>query len=177
MAVAPPLRPEKKVRARADGYPGNAEGELARLVRMLLYGDDVTPPRTVLLVDADASYGQALAALLRRQGDAVEVVATRAEALAAVRRKHFDVAVVDLFVAGGGPELAQRLSRRVPRLVLSFGAHLGGDELVEAALGFPVRHKAALPALLRRPAGNGNGAASRTPRRTAARRPRRAAAR
>lgn len=108
--------------------------------------------RCVLLVDADAVYGRTLAALLRRQGDLVEWVATRAAALEAARRRRFDLAVVDLFVGGGGPELARALARRVPKLVLSLGARLRDDELLEAALGFPVRRKASLPDALGAPA-------------------------
>ncbi len=98
-----------------------------------------------MLVDADASYGRALAALLRRRGDVVEVVRTRAAALQAARRRPFDLAVIDLFVSGGGAELARTLRRRVPALVLCFGARLRDDALLEAALGFPVRRKATLP--------------------------------
>lgn len=116
--------------------------------------------RIVLLVDADPSYGRTLAALLRRQGDVVEVVSTRSAALGAARRRRFDLAIVDLFVDGGGAELARSLARRVPVLVLSFGARLHEDELLEAALGFPVRRKTALPALLGAAALTGPGASS-----------------
>ena len=117
-------------------------------------------PRSVLLVDGDEGCGQALAALLRRQGDRVDVVHTRTGALQASRRKPYQVAIVDLFVAGGGAELARLLARRVPRLVLSFGARLMSEEILEAALGFPVLRKAALPALLRDRGASSNGTAS-----------------
>jgi CheY-like chemotaxis protein len=104
--------------------------------------------RQVLLVDADAGYGRALAALLRRQGDHVRVVRTGAAALSAARRRRFDLAVVDLFLGGGGAEVARALSRHVPELVLSLGTRLSDDALLEAALGFPVRRKMHLPAAL-----------------------------
>ena len=104
---------------------------------------------SVLVVDSDAAYGRALAVLLRRGGVRVRVVRTRAQALLAVRKDRFDLAVVDLLLGGGGVELARELSRRVPRLLLSLGARMGRDELLEAALGFPVHRKAVLPSLLR----------------------------
>lgn len=104
---------------------------------------------SVLVVDSDAAYGRALAVLLRRGGVRVRVVRTRAQALLAVRKDRFDLAVVDLLLGGGGVELARELSRRVPRLLLSLGTRMGRDELLEAALGFPVHRKAALPSLLR----------------------------
>jgi DNA-binding response OmpR family regulator len=104
--------------------------------------------RSVLVVDSDAEYGHALAVLLRRDGVRVQLARTRGQALQAVRRARFDLAVVDLFLGGGGVELARALSRRVPRLLLSLGASLAQDEILEAALGFPVRRKVALPSLL-----------------------------
>jgi CheY-like chemotaxis protein len=104
--------------------------------------------QSVLVVDSDATYARALAALLRRSGVRVRLARTRAQALLLSRRHRFDLAVVDLFLGGGGVELARELSRRVPRLLLSLGARMGGQELLEAALGFPVRRKVALPSLL-----------------------------
>jgi DNA-binding response OmpR family regulator len=104
--------------------------------------------RSVLVVDADAEYGHALAVLLRRDGVRVRLARTRGQALLAARRARFDLAVVDLFLGGGGVELARALSRRVPRLLLSLGASMAHDEILEAALGFPVRRKVALPSLL-----------------------------
>ena len=116
-------------------------------------------PRTILLVEADSGCAQALALILQRQGDRVRVVGSRAEALNAVRREPYDVAIVDLFVQGGGTELARALSRRVPRLVLSHGALMEKEEILEAALGFPVCRKATLPSLLRGRAASSNGTA------------------
>jgi CheY-like chemotaxis protein len=116
--------------------------------------------RMVLLVDPDAACGRALAALLRRQGDRVRVVRTPSQALSAVDRDQYDLGIVDLFVDGGGVELARQLQQRVPRLLLSLGARLGPDELLEAAVGFSVHHKAELPGLLRAPAAASNGRAS-----------------
>jgi CheY-like chemotaxis protein len=104
--------------------------------------------RSVLVVDSDAEYGHALAVLLRRDGVRVRLARTRGQALQAVRRARFDLAVVDLLLEGGGVELARALSRRVPRLLLSVGASMAHDEILEAALGFPVRRKVALPSLL-----------------------------
>lgn len=116
--------------------------------------------RSILLVESDRNCGLALAKLLRRQGDRVRVARTRARALLEARRNPYDVAIVDLFVRGGGLELARELSRRVPRLYLTLGAQLGPEELLEAALGFPVHRKAALPALLRGRGASSNGRAS-----------------
>lgn len=123
------------------------------------------PPRTILLVEGDPVWGHTLAVVLRRQGDHVRVARTRAQALAEAQRNPFDLAIVDLFMRGGGAELARELSQRVPRLVLSLGASLDRQEILEAALGFPVRRKAALPSLLRVPgaSSSGRGSAGRRP--------------
>jgi DNA-binding response OmpR family regulator len=110
----------------------------------------MTPPRTILLVESDKGCGEALARLVRRTGDRVRLVRTPGAALGAVRREDFDLAVVDLFVRGGGVDLARRLSRRVGRVYLSVGARLLADELVEAAIGFPVLRKRDLPRLVTR---------------------------
>jgi DNA-binding NtrC family response regulator len=104
----------------------------------------VRPSRAILLVESDPPCGLALARLVRRGGDRVRLVRTPGAATLAARREGFDVAVVDLLVKGGGVDLARRLTRHVPRVYLSVGARLLGDELVEAALGFPVLHKADL---------------------------------
>lgn len=109
------------------------------------------PSRSILLVESDEGCGRSLAVVLRRQGDRVHVARTRAQALQAARRRPYDLAVVDLFLRGGGAELARDLARSVPRLYLSFGARLEEGEILEAALGFPVLRKAALPGLLRTP--------------------------
>jgi DNA-binding NarL/FixJ family response regulator len=77
------------------------------------------------------------------------VARTRAQALQAARRRPYDLAVVDLFLRGGGAELARDLARSVPQLYLSFGARMQQNEILEAALGFPVCRKASLPGLLR----------------------------
>lgn len=106
------------------------------------------PNRSILLVESDEGCGRSLAVVLRRQGNHVHVARTRAQALQAARRRPYDLAVVDLFLRGGGAELARDLARSVPRLYLSFGARLQEDELLEAALGFPVLRKSALPGLL-----------------------------
>jgi len=118
----------------------------------------VQPSRSILLVESDEGCGRSLAVVLRRQGDRVHVARTRAQALQAARRRPYDLAVVDLFLRGGGAELARDLARSVPRLYLSLGARLEEDEILEAALGFPVYRKAALPGLLRSRASIANRA-------------------
>ena len=45
-------------------------------------------------------------------------------------------------------DLARRLTRRVPRVYLSVAARLLTDELIEAAIGFPVLRKADLSSLV-----------------------------
>ena len=105
------------------------------------------PARAILLVESDAGCGQALARLVRRSGERVRLVRTPGAAMAAAQREAFDLAVVDLLVKGGGVVLARRLTRRVPRVYLSVGARLLTDELLEAAIGFPVLRKRDLPGL------------------------------
>ena len=106
------------------------------------------PARAILLVESDAECGQALARLVRRSGDRVRLVRTPGAAVAAAQRESYDLAVVDLFVKGGGVDLARRLTRRVPRVYLSVGPKLLTDELLETAIGFPVLRKRDLPALM-----------------------------
>lgn len=106
------------------------------------------PPRCILLVESDAGCGRALARLVRRGGDRVRLVRGPREALAAARRQAFDLAVVDLLVRGGGVDLARRLTRRIRRVYLSVGARLLAEELVEAAVGFPVLRKRDLARLV-----------------------------
>jgi DNA-binding response OmpR family regulator len=112
----------------------------------------MTPVHALLLVESDAECGKALARLLRRRGHRVRLVRSARAAAAAAAREDFDLAVVDVLVRGGGVELARRLSRRVSRVYLSVGARLLPSEIVELALGFPVLRKAAVPALVGRPA-------------------------
>ena len=106
------------------------------------------PARAILLIESDAGCGQAIARLVRRGGDRVRLVRTPGAALAAAQREAYDLAVVDLFVKGGGVDLARRLTRRVPRVYLSVGAQLLTEELIEAAIGFPVLRKRDLPSLV-----------------------------
>jgi DNA-binding response OmpR family regulator len=115
----------------------------------LLRSELVPSPRAILLVESDEGCSRSLAVVLRRQGDRVHVARTRGQALQAARRRPYDLAVVDLFLRGGGAELARDLARSVPQLYLSFGARLLQHEILEAALGFPVCRKASLPGLLR----------------------------
>lgn len=99
-------------------------------------------------MDRDAHYGRALSKLLKSQGDEVRLATTARSAQRAVRERRFDLAIVDVLQDGGGAELARALASHVHRLVLSVGASLDHDELLETALGFPVRRKASLPELL-----------------------------
>jgi hypothetical protein len=68
--------------------------------------------------------------------------------VAAAQRESYDLAVVDLFVKGGGADLARRLTRRVPRVYLSVGAKMLTDELLEAVIGFPVLRKREVASLV-----------------------------
>ncbi len=127
--------------------------------------------RAILLVEDDPGYAQALSLVLRRAGRlASRSSGTADEALSATSKRSYDLAVVDLFARGGGTELARELSDRVPRLVLSHGAELPKEELLQAALGFQVCRKATLPALLTGRGASSSGRASAAKRR-AARRP------
>ena len=109
------------------------------------------PKRSILLVEPDVACGRALGEVLRRGGDRVRIVRTASQALLAVGREEYDLAVVDLLVRGGGVELARKLAGRVRRLYLSVGARLVGEELIETALGFPVLRKARVWTLLTAP--------------------------
>jgi CheY-like chemotaxis protein len=120
--------------------------------------------RAILLVEPDAACGRILAEVLRRGGDTVRVVRTSGQALLAAGRAPYDLAVVDLLVRGGGVELARKLSRQVPSLYLSVGAQLLGDEILEAAFGFPILRKARMPTLLARPRGEAPPGATRLSR-------------
>jgi DNA-binding response OmpR family regulator len=108
----------------------------------------VRPARAILLVESDAGCGQALARLVRRWGDRISVLRTPGAAVAAAQREGYVLAVADLFVKGGGVALARRLTRRVPHVYLSVGARLLTEELLEAAIGFPVIRKRVLPNLI-----------------------------
>jgi CheY-like chemotaxis protein len=131
--------------------------------------------RTVLLVDPDRRSARAFAAMFRARGHRVQVARTGSEAVRAARRTCFDLGIVDLFVAGGGVSVAQKLSRSIREVVLSLAAPVRPDELVESALGFAVCRKAGLVRLLDGGESGRREAAARseTPRRRgrAARRP------
>jgi len=116
----------------------------------------MTVSQSILLVESDTEWGQALARLLRRNGHRVRLTRSARAALTAAGKETFDVAVVDLLVPGGGVDLGRRLSGHVLRLYLSVGAHLLPEEIIEVALGFPVLRKSAVPGLLGA-SGNGNG--------------------
>ena len=102
----------------------------------------------LLLVEPDAALGRVQARLLTRLGYAVRLVQTRQAALRAIRRERYAVAVVDLFLPGGGPQLARALAPRVRRLVLGVGPHLARSEAVRMAGGFAVHRKRALTRVL-----------------------------
>ena len=117
---------------------------MLRVVRGLLSLPGVRPARAILLVESDAGCGQALARLVRRSGDRVRLVRTPGAAVAAAQRESFDLAVVDLFVKGGGVDLARRLTPHLKHVYLSVGPKLLTDEVLEAAIGFPVLRKTRL---------------------------------
>jgi CheY-like chemotaxis protein len=106
------------------------------------------PDMRLLLVEPDAAHGRVQARLLARLGYAVRLVHTRQAALRAIRQGRYGVAVVDLFLPGGGPQLARALAPRVRRLVLSVGPEIGRAESLRAARGFPVHRKRALTRVL-----------------------------
>ena len=127
--------------------------------------------RTILLVEDDPGYAQALSLVLRQQGDLVEVVQNRAQALAGGAARGYDLAVVDLFTRGGGAELARELSRRVPRLVLSHGARAAQGRAAGGGAGLPgLPQGHACPTLLRGRGASSNGTGSEA-RRPGSRRP------
>ena len=117
----------------------------------LAFGDEVKTPRAcrLLLVEPDTACGRTLAAVFRRQGYVVRLVHSRAAALRAAREVIYEIGVVDLFVRGGGLELARELRRRVRRLVLCVGPALARAEVLHAAVGFPIHRKTALSRVLR----------------------------
>jgi hypothetical protein len=100
-----------------------------------------------------------MAAVLRQQGLDVHLASSAGLALRSARRRSYDLAIVDLMVQGGGVELARKLARRIPRVLLSLGAQLERDEILEAALGFPICRKAALAERLRAPGASSSGRA------------------
>ncbi len=116
--------------------------------------------RSVLLVDQDAETARALAAVLRRTGALVHVARSRTQALNVLRRLRFELAIVDLFLDGGGVELARELARQIPQVVLSMGAALPEEDVIEAALGFPVHRKATLAGLTTGPDASSSDGAS-----------------
>ena len=109
----------------------------------------MTTGAAVLVVDADRDYARALSLLLRREGYRVRVARTRAQALFVAAQEHFDLAIVDLFLGGGGADLARLLTGRVGKLFLSLAPKLARTDVLEASDGFPVVRKALLPFCLK----------------------------
>jgi CheY-like chemotaxis protein len=71
--------------------------------------------QTVLLVDDDAAVAETLAAMLTREGLAVQRAATGGEALAAVARGHFDAIFLDVRLPDiSGQEVYARLASENP---------------------------------------------------------------
>jgi DNA-binding response OmpR family regulator len=104
--------------------------------------------RTILIVDPDSGYGRSLAVVLKRQGNRVRFVRTCQQALLATKRDQYDLAIVDLFLAGGGVELARKLSPHVAQLVLTLGVRMEQNDILQAALGFQVYCKSALAKMI-----------------------------
>jgi len=114
--------------------------------------------RTVLLVDRDAHCGRILAAVMRRRGDEVHLVRGRGAALRLARQIPFDLAIVDVFVEGGGPELVRELQRWLPEVILSLGTVPGDDDFLDAGARFARRASPRWGAL-KDPAGASSGGA------------------
>ena len=106
----------------------------------------------VVMAAAVSDYAPAQAAPQKlKKGAADEglrLVRTPGAAVAAAQRESFDLAVVDLFVKGGGVDLARRLTPHLQHVYLSVGPKLLTDEVLEAAIGFPVLRKRDLPNLV-----------------------------
>lgn len=92
---------------------------------------------TVLLIDGDRNFREALAIALRLDGCTVTSASVAAEALALLRRGGFDLCLVDLNVGGAEGLLAAATASPAPVLVT--GPH---PELLEAAAR---RHPRAQP--------------------------------
>jgi len=88
----------------------------------------------VLIVDDDEAVGTVLAALCRQRGYGATWVPSGADALAALERRPYDVAIVDLRMPGmSGLELLERMSASWPETpVVMLTAHGSVDDAVRA---------------------------------------------
>lgn len=121
--------------------------------------DDLPPPspgRRVLVIDDDGDVADVLAAMLRQQGDLVEIALSGREALGRLRRAAYDVVLSDLRMPGlDGERLFRLLSKERPDLVPRLG-FITGDAMGAKAQRFlagsgrPYLEKPIMPAELSR---------------------------
>lgn len=72
---------------------------------------------TILVVDDEATIRRTVSRLLERAGYGVRTAATGDEAVALVRREHFDAAICDLHMPGmSGARLCEEIWRAAPEL-------------------------------------------------------------
>lgn len=98
----------------------------------------MAPTPSVLIVDDELNLRRTLALGLRIEGFDAEAVGSGDAALAALARRTFDLALVDLMMPGvHGLELARRLRELHPscRVVLTSAYHLSERQLVQADCG------------------------------------------
>jgi DNA-binding NtrC family response regulator len=86
-----------------------------------------------LLIDEDRNFREALAIALRLEGCEVASASSAADALLALRRRPYDLCVVDLHLDGAEGLLGEVLGQSLP--VLLTGPH--ADLLDHAAARFP----------------------------------------
>lgn len=95
--------------------------------------------KDILVLDDDAAVGQALRRVLERQGHRVVLCADTAAGLQALRRRHFDVALVDMVMPGeDGVAAVRAMATEWPQLrvvAISGGGTLSGEGFRPGALG------------------------------------------
>ncbi len=98
-----------------------------------------TPQRRVLVIDDECDVADVLAAMLRQQGDAVDIALSGGAALSQLRQASYDVVLSDLRMPGlDGEKLFQLLSAEQPTLASRLG-FITGDAMGSNAQRFLAR--------------------------------------